>query len=178
MHSPRGSTPAIVAAVLLVFAALAAFADEPQTLPGLEPGAPIRPACPPAPGPAGPLSGCAAPLADLAEVYRQAHEKTAAFARERSEAVAAVFRKEEELKSKIEENSAQITKLELKKSKSDKNQIKELKAENKKLWKSLNEADAEKTRACRDLRKATSQHVDAVSREIALSLKAALAKIE
>lgn len=125
-----------------------------------------------------PLVGCSAPLAALAEAYREAYEEFMGWARERSGEVSAVFAKEKAIKDKIQANGAKMNELKFEGGRAAKKKIKLLKRENKKLWKDLKGMAKEKRAACKGLSKKTSRKFKELDRKLGERFKAVMRKLD
>ncbi|MFA5138831.1 MAG: hypothetical protein WC728_06305 [Elusimicrobiota bacterium] len=121
------------------------------------------------------LSGCAQSLQAVTDAYKAAYEGFQKWTEDSSARVSGLQAKSEEMRGKIQENEAAITKLKLDGSKAAKAKLKELEKENKGLWKSNEGIEKQKKALCGEISKATAQKVKEFNKGIGDALSSAQA---
>jgi hypothetical protein len=183
--------PAVFAALFPVMSAAAAEAPAPKAPEAQAPAvaqadaslapekaapekvlAPVQPAqadapCIPKEGePAAALAGCSQYLQEMAQVYKEAYEKMGAWAKQTSIMVVSLQKKEEEIKAKIQENEAALTKLKFSKTKANTVKLKELQAQTDDLWAELRTIEKKSSAVCGTIAKGTRQKVKDIADDI------------
>lgn len=163
----------ILAALLAASLPLSAAEPAPETAPSAQAQTPktddsLAPekaspagaeACCPCPAKEEGLAGCSQHLEEMAQAYKEGYEKMLAWAKQASGWVVSLQQKEEELKAKIQENEAAITKLKFSRTKASQVKLKELQAETEDLWKELHGVERKSAAVCATISKGTRQQV-------------------